>query len=770
MRKRCFYIIFVAISMLLIGCNKNTKDQTKPTKEAEISQIPIDSIAKTIKKEDYPIVDGSTATIPLSEAVYCLVTGATKAEAASAIVHTKTTESYYRLMEGDADLLIVYEPSEEVKEYIKNQGIKLKMKPIGKDALVFMANTTNPVDSLTEDQLIDIYSGKITNWSEVGGEDKELLAFQRPVNSGSQTLMQKLVMKDVPMIDGPSVTRFDAMEGILKAMVDYTNEGNTLGYSVYYYAKNMYQLPELKFMKVNKIEPSLQTIYDNSYPYINEFYAVIREEEPKESSAHKIFDWLTKEEGQNLIRSLGYVPIQLSVVENSSEENVITEHLPNHHRYILRTDTTSYNGLNLCSVTIYDEDWQVQQTFQNVYYTDEVGLLPEDELLVIRTAVYDKQGSYTLKSGIFDLKKNEFLIPPEYDSIMVFDKEKGYYEVRNGKEARLIDHEGNNLLKEDFGEDQYSFLEMKGNYYWIRIYNESGVERTVIYDKNFKKIRTLDAPDYMNQIYGDDGTILFSKETFQKLFNLEGQQEDTFWIEGYSDKRIITRYGDAYWVLDIAGKLIKKHPISSQIDSVSYKVLGETYHERIFYAVTNIMEDRFYDDKGNLITDIDGNTYDHFVEYNYYSNEPVFYRYDKDGINVYDYNTKKHMDINIEDAKEYSVHRIMGDFVLLHTVDYLNYKTLIFMKNELLYNLSGNYYSRTDVEGKLLFENFTNEGTYQYFVINSQGQELYKSEYPEYVSGSDDYYIQMIRGNYTVVMDYEGNIILKTIKQELKTD
>ncbi len=61
--------------------------------------------------------------------------------------------------------MIAYEPGEAADIYRDD----LEIKPIGKDALVFMCNETNPVDSLTDAELVEIYSGRIANWSQVGG-------------------------------------------------------------------------------------------------------------------------------------------------------------------------------------------------------------------------------------------------------------------------------------------------------------------------------------------------------------------------------------------------------------------------------------------------------------------------------------------------------------------------------------------------------------------------------------------------------------------------
>lgn len=93
-----------------------------------------------------------------------------------------------------AQLLIVYEAPEYVKEELAEADAKLEQKAIGRDALVFIVNEENPVQSLTQQQLRDIYAGRITSWKDVGGADAPIVAFQRGVDSGSQTLFKKLLI------------------------------------------------------------------------------------------------------------------------------------------------------------------------------------------------------------------------------------------------------------------------------------------------------------------------------------------------------------------------------------------------------------------------------------------------------------------------------------------------------------------------------------------------------------------------------------------------
>ena len=154
--------------------------------------------------EEFPRLDGSTACIPLMAQLKADVTGMDLLEAQTGITVSTTAyawENFGLWSRSDSDdygaqLLIVYEAPEYVKEELAEADAKLEQKAIGRDALVFIVNESNPVQSLTQQQLRDIYAGRITNWKEVGGADAPIVAFQRGVDSGSQTLFKKLLIDD----------------------------------------------------------------------------------------------------------------------------------------------------------------------------------------------------------------------------------------------------------------------------------------------------------------------------------------------------------------------------------------------------------------------------------------------------------------------------------------------------------------------------------------------------------------------------------------------
>ena len=257
--------------------------------------------------EEYPAVDGSTATLPLSYALMQASTGVDENTAAASISHTKTTQSFYALLNGNADLLLVYEPAQEAWDMAAESGVELLSAPIGLDAPVFLINDLNPVDSLTHEQIVDIYAGKITNWKEVGGNDQPIIAYQRVESSGSQVMMKAQVMKDTEMMDAPTELRPGGMGELVDAVASYRNTADSIGYSVYYYVNEMYMQEGIRLLKVNGVMPTNATIASGEYPYRQPFYAVIRADEPESSPARQLFDWLGTDEGRALIESAGYV-------------------------------------------------------------------------------------------------------------------------------------------------------------------------------------------------------------------------------------------------------------------------------------------------------------------------------------------------------------------------------------------------------------------------------------------------------------------------------
>lgn len=274
-----------------------------PTPDPEPAPEPFLSV------EEFPRMDGSTANLPLMAAVLSASTGMTLEEAEKQVDCTTTPNAWYNLAEGYTDILLVYEAAEDTKKLLEDSGTELEITPIGLDALVFIVNEQNPVTSLTQDQLRQIYTGQITDWADLGGEQLAITAFQRDPTSGSQSLFRKLLMPDTEPMEAPTELRPGDMGGLIEGLASYNNEGSAIGYSVFYYASYMYAKPGLRFVAVDGVMPSDETIADQTYPLLNPFYVAIRADEPEDSPARILRDWLVQQ-GADVISQAGYIPIK----------------------------------------------------------------------------------------------------------------------------------------------------------------------------------------------------------------------------------------------------------------------------------------------------------------------------------------------------------------------------------------------------------------------------------------------------------------------------
>ena len=260
--------------------------------------------------ENYPKMGGSLANLPLGEAVTATVLGIDRQAASDMIVFEgSTTDNYEWLVDGRFDIILAYEMGEDAIKYCEDKGVELEMTPIGTDALVFICSLENGVENLTQQQIEEIYKGNITNWSQVGGEDHDIIPYQRNKDSGSQTLFDKLVNLGDELMDAPQDIRIGSMIGLLEAVADYDNSKDALGYTVYYYLTNMEKdkLETSKLLAVDGIEPTKETIGNGEYPYTNDFYVVIRKDAEENSPERILYNWICSEQGKELAERENYV-------------------------------------------------------------------------------------------------------------------------------------------------------------------------------------------------------------------------------------------------------------------------------------------------------------------------------------------------------------------------------------------------------------------------------------------------------------------------------
>ena len=256
----------------------------------------------------FPLLDSSTARIPITAALYDLFVKQYRLTGPEPIC-SKTHQAWLNLADGTVDLILCIAPTDEEKEYLYGKGVDVEMRLYGCDGLVFLGNSANPVKNLTKDQIKGIYRGDIVNWSELGGPDQKINAYYREDQSGSQRFFEDLVWKgdEIPDFGSLDMQMSDEMSDITYTVIE---DPYAIGFNIMSYVDMEFSDPKLMLFSVDGVAPSTATLADASYAYITQAYVIINADEPEDSPARWLFNWF----GCDISRDLIAANSSLSVI------------------------------------------------------------------------------------------------------------------------------------------------------------------------------------------------------------------------------------------------------------------------------------------------------------------------------------------------------------------------------------------------------------------------------------------------------------------------
>ena len=225
--------------------------------------------------------------------------------------HLKTSQThgaFMNLIDGNADMILTHRTlSPDEKEYADASGVTLTETPVALDAFVFVVNKNNPVESLTVQQIRDIYTKRITNWQQVSGRDADMQVYTRPRNSGSEEVMREIVMGDEDPADFP--------ESEVGAMIQVFHEvlynEDAICYTFNNYKELIARRPDSDVPKiaVNGVFPSDATVRNMTYPFIAKVYVAIRSDLDRNSMAYRLYKWLQTADANASFTESGYIPV-----------------------------------------------------------------------------------------------------------------------------------------------------------------------------------------------------------------------------------------------------------------------------------------------------------------------------------------------------------------------------------------------------------------------------------------------------------------------------
>jgi len=192
----------------------------------------------------------------------------------------------------------------------KANGIDPMEFVVARDAIAVIVHPDNPVDRLTLEQISDIYSGAVNNWSQVGGDDRPIVRLSRESNSGTYVYFLEQVVRlgkpDDSTLFAPDTLLLPSSQGIAGELAYNVN---AIGYDGLGYVTD-----EMKVIAVGAgaegpfVLPSVETVNSGAYPVARDLY-MYTPGSPK-AAVRAYLDWILGPDGQAYVASLGFVPLK----------------------------------------------------------------------------------------------------------------------------------------------------------------------------------------------------------------------------------------------------------------------------------------------------------------------------------------------------------------------------------------------------------------------------------------------------------------------------
>ena len=208
------------------------------------------------------------------------------------------------LMDGTTDIAMASRPikfSEKMK--VKSAGKEVEEVIVAYDALAVVVHPSNPVKQLTRQQLEDIFRGKITNWKQVGGDDRKIVVYSRETSSGTYEFFKESVLKNKNYMSG---TLSMPATGAVIQSVSQTK--GAIGYVGLAYVSPKIKTLAISYDNKNYSLPSVSNASRKLYPIVRPLYYYYNKQNEKTISP--FIQYLLSDEGQSIIKDNGYVPIR----------------------------------------------------------------------------------------------------------------------------------------------------------------------------------------------------------------------------------------------------------------------------------------------------------------------------------------------------------------------------------------------------------------------------------------------------------------------------
>lgn len=298
MKKSISLILAAVLALSLAACgNSDTTATQAPATQAPATQAPAAETPATQAPAAPESISGTVSTdgsTSMEKVIGALGEAFMEANDQVKFTYNPTGSSsgIQAVQEGRCDIGL---SSRALKDEEKASGLVETV--LAYDGIALIVNPGNTVEDLTLEQIADIYTGKITNWSEVGGQDAEIVLIGREAGSGTRSGFEEIVeVKDQCKYRQELSSTGDVIATVAQ------NPG-AIGYASLASAKDT-----VKALKVGGVAPSEETVKDTSYAIQRPFVLATKQDATLSPAAQAFFDYITSAEANEIIVAAGVVP------------------------------------------------------------------------------------------------------------------------------------------------------------------------------------------------------------------------------------------------------------------------------------------------------------------------------------------------------------------------------------------------------------------------------------------------------------------------------
>lgn len=272
---------------VLLSCNNNSGTQTK--ENSKQSTISID-------------IKGSETVIPISEKTAQIFSNENPSHIVS-VTGGGSGVGIAALTSGSTDIA---QSSRKIKfseqQKFQQDGKELKEIILAYDALAVIVHPENSVNELTREELEGIFTGKITNWNELGGENLKIVPYSRETSSGTYEFFKEQVLENKNFTSG--IMSMPANGAIMQSV---SQTKGAIAYVGMAYLNQTVQAVSVSYVADKYIEPTVENAKDQSYPIVRPLYLYYL---GKSENNVKIFiDYILSPAGQKVVEEVGFIPL-----------------------------------------------------------------------------------------------------------------------------------------------------------------------------------------------------------------------------------------------------------------------------------------------------------------------------------------------------------------------------------------------------------------------------------------------------------------------------